>query len=267
LEVVNLLSQVVEAAGRIRQIEPRDWMSMYSLRWAIYEALQTLLDACSMMVAELGLRKPSSYAELADVLAEAGVLSGGEASALKSLAMVRNGIAHTYRKVSLEELKGYGDEAAGSKDLAIKLMGEARSRGVDPPLGLAEALAHVFKERRVLLAYLFGSRARGVEAEGSDLDIALLFEEEPARLDEVQVEVARALKVAEDKVDLTSLNKADVHLRFRVIKEGRAIFEARPGVRARFEADVLIEYLDARGLYEIYLNRLLQKARREAARP
>ncbi|RLF13686.1 MAG: hypothetical protein DRJ97_07615 [Thermoprotei archaeon] len=258
METINLLSQVVEVAGRIHQIEPRDWMSTYSLRWAIYEALQTLLDSCSMMTAELGLRKPSSYAELADILAEAGVLGSEEASKLKALARVRNRVAHTYRRLGLEELKGYGDEAAKSKDLALKLMEEARKRGVDPPSSLTEALTPLFRRWRVSLAYLFGSRAKGVEAEDSDWDIAVLFEEEPTALDELQVEVAKALKVAEDKVDLVTLNDADLHLKFKVIKEGRLLYESKPKLKAKFESQVLIEYLDARGMYEIYLNKLLK---------
>ncbi|MEM1547111.1 MAG: hypothetical protein QXY40_09050 [Candidatus Methanomethylicia archaeon] len=46
--------------------------------------LQTLLDACSMIIAELELRKPSSYSEVADILTETKLLNGNEASKLKS---------------------------------------------------------------------------------------------------------------------------------------------------------------------------------------
>ena len=67
--------------------------------------------------------------------------------------------------------------------------------------------------------------------------------------------------MAEDKVDLVSLRSADLHLRFRVIKEGLAVYEAKPGLRAGFEASTLVEYLDARGMYEVYLRRLLRQRR------
>ena len=67
--------------------------------------------------------------------------------------------------------------------------------------------------------------------------------------------------MAEDKVDLVSLRSADLHLRFKVIKEGFVVYEAKPGLRARLESSTLIEYLDARGMYEVYLRRLLKQRR------
>lgn len=258
MEIVNLLSQVVEVAGRIRNIEPKDWLHVYSLRWAIYEALQTLLDACSMIIAELGLRKPSSYTEIADILAEGGLLSSLEASRLKDLARIRNRVAHTYRRLNPNELKVYGNEAVNSKDLALTLIEKTRERSIDPPQTL-KTLTPIFKRRNVMLAYLFGSRAKGLETEGSDWDIAVLFGEKPSDIGELQAEIAETLGVSEDRIDLVELEGADLHLKFRVIREGKVLYEAETGVRARFEAKVLIEYLDARGIYEVYLNRLLKR--------
>lgn len=49
------------------------------------------------------------------------------------MARIRNRVAHTYRRLDPEELKAYGSEAALSKDLALKLIEEARKRSVDPP--------------------------------------------------------------------------------------------------------------------------------------
>jgi len=258
LEIINLLSQVVEVAGRISYIEPKDWIHVYSLRWAVYETLQTLLDACAMIIAELGLRKPSSYTEIADILAEAGLLDGLEATRLKNMARIRNRVAHTYRRLDSEELKAYGNEAVYSKDMALKLIEEIRKRGIDPPQ-ILEGLIQIFKRRGVALAYLFGSRARGLETESSDWDIAMLFSEKTRDASGLQTEIAKALGVNEEKIDLIELEEADLHLKFRVIREGKVLYEAEPGLRARFEAHVLIEYLDARGMYEIYLSRLLKK--------
>ncbi|MEM2370710.1 MAG: HepT-like ribonuclease domain-containing protein [Candidatus Bathyarchaeia archaeon] len=259
MEVISLLSQVVEVAGKIQSIEPKDWLHVYSLRWAVYEALQTMLDACSMIIAGLGLRKPSSYTELADIIAEAGLLSSDEAAKLKSMAKIRNRIAHTYRRLDLDELKTYGNEVAGSLNLALKLIEEVRKRNIDPPTKPLETLTPIFENWNVALTYLFGSRAKGLETESSDWDIALLFDEEPEEMDRLQAEIAKAIGVSEDKIDLIRLSKADLHLKFRIIKEGKVLYESKPGIRAKFEAQTLIEYLDARGMYEVYLNRLLKK--------
>lgn len=34
MEIINLLSQVIEVTGRIHQIKVKDWIHVYSLRWA-----------------------------------------------------------------------------------------------------------------------------------------------------------------------------------------------------------------------------------------
>lgn len=260
MEIINLLSQVIEVTGRIHQIEVKDWMHVYSLRWAIYEALQTLLDACSMIIAELELRKPSSYSEIADILAEAKLLNGNEASRLKSIVKIRNRVAHTYRRLDLDELKQYGNEAIYSRDLALKLMDGVRVRNIDPPR-ILDALTPIFRKWSILLVYLFGSRARKLESRESDWDIAILpsGELETKDLDRLQIEIAEILKVNEDKIDITLLNKADLHLKFRIVKEGIAIYQAKPELKTKFEAETLIEYLDARGIYEIYLKRILKR--------
>jgi len=57
----------------------------------------------------------------------------------------------------------------------------------------------------VALAYLFGSRAKGLETEGSDWDIAVLFSEKPSDIGGpggLQEEIAGALGVSENKIDL-----------------------------------------------------------------
>ena len=40
----------------------------------------------------------------------------------------------------------------------------------------------------------------------------------------------------------------------------KVLYEAELGVRAKFEAQFLIECLDAKGMYEVFLNRLLKKS-------
>lgn len=108
------------------------------------------------------------------------------------------------------------------------------------------------------LAYLFGSRAKGIETESSDWDIAVLFSGKPKDTGGLQAEIAD-FRVSEDKIDLIELEKADLHLKFRVIRDGKLLYETDSRLRAKFEAQILTEYLDARGMYEIYLNRLIKK--------
>jgi len=48
------------------------------------------------------LRTPESYADAFYVLAEAGILSPGEAEEFADMAKFRNVLAHTYARVNLE---------------------------------------------------------------------------------------------------------------------------------------------------------------------
>ena len=107
-------------------------------------------------------------------------------------------------------------------------------------------LAMLFEsEKRVLVAYLFGSYARGLETPRSDVDIAVLLSEVPERPLEYYLYLERELaKVLEMDVDLVFLNEAPPLLKYQVIKYGRLLFSRDERVRVMFEAKSLCEYLD-----------------------
>ena len=107
-------------------------------------------------------------------------------------------------------------------------------------------LAMLFEsEKRVLVAYLFGSYARGLETPRSDVDIAVLLSEVPERPLEYYLHLERELaKVLEMDVDLVFLNDAPPLLKYQVIKYGRLLFSRDERVRVMFEAKSLCEYLD-----------------------
>ena len=107
-------------------------------------------------------------------------------------------------------------------------------------------LAMLFEsEERVLVAYLFGSYARGLETPRSDVDIAVLLSEVPERPLEYYLHLERELaKVLEMDVDLVFLNDAPPLLKYQVIKYGRLLFSRDERVRVMFEAKSLCEYLD-----------------------
>lgn len=73
----------------------------------------------------------------------------------------------------------------------------------------------------VLLAYLFGSWARGEGGPLSDYDVAVLLRDSsPLSLAEVLFSVSSALRVSEDKVDVLDLAKSPLSLKARVLAEG-----------------------------------------------
>ena len=125
-------------------------------------------------------------------------------------------------------------------------------------------LAMLFEsEKRVLVAYLFGSYARGLETPRSDVDIAVLLSEVPERPLEYYLYLERELaKVLEMDVDLVFLNEAPPLLKYQVIKYGRLLFSRDERVRVMFEAKSLCEYLDfsrvLRRYDECFMRRVLE---------
>lgn len=104
---------------------------------------------------------------------------------------------------------------------------------------------------------LFGSRARGDAHRQSDWDVGYLAAPgvDPGTL---LADVVRA--VGSDEVDLVDLDRAGGQLRFRAARDGRVLFEVRPGVFARFWVDAVTFWCDAapilQGGYEQVLSRL-----------
>ncbi len=103
----------------------------------------------------------------------------------------------------------------------------------------------------VTLAYLYGSQARGEAGAQSDYDFGVLVSWEKdvlARRGEIRArlahELAVALAVAGDRVDLVILNRVPVELAYAVIAEGRIVFERDVASRVEYEAYVLGHYGD-----------------------
>lgn len=80
----------------------------------------------------------------------------------------------------------------------------------------------------VLFAALVGSRAKGQARADSDWDIAVLWKQMDAlerisRHEYLRRELAHALSVSEDKIDLIDLSNAGLAMRALVVEEGMLI--------------------------------------------
>jgi uncharacterized protein YutE (UPF0331/DUF86 family)/predicted nucleotidyltransferase len=265
LELQAILARVGEEAGGARALsKPKTFVEEYALRWALYAALQNLLDAAAMLVAELGLRKPSSYAEMARALTEAG--HAVDAEAFKLMAAARNILAHAYRRTSAEDLlKIVEDVLPLAERLAGELAEVAAKAKVDPrpprcQLDLGR-VGEVFEKAGTLAAYLFGSRARGSPREDSDYDFAVLFEGEATVLDEARlaVKIANALGVPADRVDVVALNRSGRELKARVLKEGRLVYAKDAEAARGWVKETYLDVLHSSDLDAIYLSRALTK--------
>ena len=102
-------------------------------------------------------------------------------------------------------------------------------------------------EAHVIVAYLFGSTARGEAGCLSDIDIAVLFDEALPKKEgfdlqlKLIIDIGALLKT--NSVDLVVLNDCPLLLAFNIIRDG-IILKSDENKRIRFETRIMSRYLD-----------------------
>lgn len=111
-----------------------------------------------------------------------------------------------------------------------------------------EKLKKIFRESQIVLAYLFGSAARGQDGPLSDIDIAVLFSDKVKKNDyfdrglEIADKIDRVLKT--DKTEVVCLNEAPPLLKHRAVFSGSPLFFSSRESKREFELAVVQEYED-----------------------
>lgn len=100
--------------------------------------------------------------------------------------------------------------------------------------------------REIATAYLFGSHARDEARPDSDVDLAILFTDEPvSTLDGPATRIAADLERELSRpADVVVLNRAPADLVHRVLRDGILVCENDPSLRIRFEVAKRNEYFD-----------------------
>ena len=134
------------------------------------------------------------------------------------------------------------------------------------PLGDLEpyqqAWGEALERHGVVLAYLYGSQARGNAGPLSDVDVAVLFGpnvSESERFNRVLHLIGELGSVFHrDDVYVVDLAEASPLLRHRVYYNGRLLYCADDAERVRFETTALRDYMDTEPLRKIKRKYVLQ---------
>ncbi len=100
--------------------------------------------------------------------------------------------------------------------------------------------------------YLFGSAARGTSRSRSDIDVAVLFEENAERIDIVSLMAGLSGAAGRD-VDVIILNRAEPRLYHEIVRTGEILFEKNRRYRILREVRNRKLYEDYRRLHSIYM--------------
>jgi uncharacterized protein len=118
----------------------------------------------------------------------------------------------------------------------------------------------------VIVAYLFGSVARGQETRLSDVDIAVLLDpmtEPEAVLDRQITRLTDLEQMARLEVQLTLLNHAPPLLAYQVIREGVLLHQRSEAERVAFQVKAMKEYFDVQPMLAFHNDALRQRIRED----
>jgi len=112
-------------------------------------------------------------------------------------------------------------------------------------------------EPQVLAVFLFGSQVDGYAMPASDVDLAILLEQELSLEEWLELEVKLCQALERDDLDLLSLGRASVSLRFRTIS-GRLLYQRAPDRVSDFIQRTLMEFYDFQPVLETYRREFAQ---------
>jgi predicted nucleotidyltransferase len=118
-------------------------------------------------------------------------------------------------------------------------------------------------QRKVRLAYLFGSYGKGTEGPLSDIDIAVFLNINLSKHERQETQLALLSEVSSilktDGLDLVVMNDCPVELNYEIIKHGKILNVKDEGERVDVESMILSRYLDRRYYEQRGLNTFLER--------
>jgi predicted nucleotidyltransferase len=119
---------------------------------------------------------------------------------------------------------------------------------------LREFLAARAEQEGIAAAYLFGSMARGTAGPRSDVDVGILYSENPPlTLEGLGLDLEGDLeKLLRLPVQLVVLNHASVDLVIRVLRDGKLLVDRDRSRRVQFEVRKRNEFWDLEPYLKLY---------------
>jgi len=122
----------------------------------------------------------------------------------------------------------------------------------------------ISKPSYVVLAFLFGSQAKGVARESSDFDIGIMLSKNLTASQRVSLKTKlsdRLSKLLKNDVDIVIINTAGTLLKYQIAKDGKLLFERKANLAKKFRLLAIKEYFDYLPTFNFHYNRLKRSAK------
>lgn len=123
-------------------------------------------------------------------------------------------------------------------------------------------LAEFLKSNQnIKFAFIFGSFARKKNRFGSDLDIAVLFGQEPDLLSigQLIVELEEVVDLNVDLVSLNNLSEKNPKLAYSIIDDGILLFCTDQKLLSQYKKMTYLKYLDFKPMIDLFTSKLNER--------
>lgn len=123
-------------------------------------------------------------------------------------------------------------------------------------------IAELLKSNQnIKFAYIFGSFAKGKNRFGSDLDIAVLFGQEPDLLSigQLIVELEEVVDLNVDLVSLNNLSEKKPKLAYSIINDGILLFCTDQKLLSQYKKITYLKYLDFKPMIDLFTSKLNER--------
>lgn len=121
------------------------------------------------------------------------------------------------------------------------------------------------KKRDIVAVYLYGSFARGEAKVGSDIDLAVVFNNDFYRRSDYSDFLSynyELTKILGIEVEVKDLKNASLDFTHRVLCEGKLVLCSNEKDKAAFEESILRNYFDLKPLFDEYYQSLSEIAKK-----
>lgn len=246
LNVFDTVLEELRSLGKVNaETFKRNWQTQRAVERELQVLVEIVVDVCQRLISIRGESPAASGADAIQRCVALGALS--DRAAYKKMVQFRTFIVHRYEAIDVNVLvtminRNLADFELFREDILAYVQGSRmnQNRTID-----FEKIEDIFQKiPSVTAAWIFGSAKDGCAAEGSDLDVGILFSQDPSvnELLDLQGDIQAA--TGTEDIDMVVLNKANPILAFEVIS-GTPVFCRDVEKRAGFASLTACEYEDS----------------------